>query len=94
MASADQFMDLKEKYPRNVGNIIPRNYATFRRILPPIILFCLTLIPYPVSAYWDPGLGSILWQMFAALLLGAVYAVKVYWIRLKSFFKSKSAETK
>ena len=65
-----------------------------RKALPLIVLFCMTLIPLPASAYWDPGVGSILWQMIAALLLGAVYTVKVYWYRLKSYFSGKKPEPK
>ncbi len=64
------------------------------RAIPLIVLFCLTVIPIPVSAYWDPGVGSILWQMIAALLLGAVYTVKIYWHRLKSYFSGKKPEAK
>ncbi len=64
------------------------------KMLPLILLFCATLIPIPASAYWDPGVGSILWQMIAALLLGVAYTMRVYWYRLKSFFSKKRPEEK
>ena len=48
--------------------------------------------PPIVFAYLDPGTGSYLLQLALAGLLGASYAVKHFWTRLKSLF-SRSAAT-
>ena len=36
-------------------------------------------------AYVDPGTGSYLLQILIAGLLGAAFALKLYWTRIKSF---------
>jgi hypothetical protein len=87
------FEDVKKDEPVR-GYTADVRHGFLQRALPLIVLFCMTLIPLPASAYWDPGVGSILWQMIAALLLGAVYTMKVYWYRLKSFFSGKKPEPK
>lgn len=38
-----------------------------------------------VYAYIDPASGSYIFQMLVASLLGALYALKVYWQSIKSF---------
>lgn len=40
-------------------------------------------------AYLDPGSGSILVQLLVAAGLGAAFAVRVYWKKLKAFFTGK-----
>ena len=37
-------------------------------------------------AYIDPGTGSYILQIVLASLLGAAFAIKLYWNRLKSLF--------
>lgn len=54
----------------------------------------LNLISYltPLArphAYLDPGSGSILVQLLVAAGLGAAFAVRVYWKKLKAFFTGK-----
>lgn len=39
-----------------------------------------------ILAYIDPGSGSFLMQMLIAGLLGFVYAIKLYWFKIKEFF--------
>lgn len=53
-----------------------------------ISLFLIVLCP-PVSAYLDPGFGSMVWQMLAAIVFGAAFTLKIYWIRIKNFFTRK-----
>ena len=43
------------------------------------------MIPQPVSAYLDPGFGSMVWQMIAAGAFAAIFTVKIYWKKLKNF---------
>ena len=49
-----------------------------------VLLICV--IPQPVSAYLDPGFGSMVWQMIAAVVFAAAFTVKIYWQKLKNFF--------
>lgn len=41
-------------------------------------------------AYLDPGSGSYLLQLLIAALLGAAFALRMYWGRIKSFFRRGS----
>jgi len=44
-------------------------------------------------AYLDPGSGSILLQLLVAAALGAAFAVKVYWKKIKAALGKKSVES-
>jgi hypothetical protein len=44
-------------------------------------------------AYLDPGSGSILLQLLVAAALGAAFAVKVYWKKIKAAFGKKGVES-
>jgi len=65
-------------------------YFTNRRVL--IVLFFLLYVMYPQEAYayLDPGTGSYFFQILIGVLLGALFAIKLYWgkiiIFLKNFF--------
>ena len=37
--------------------------------------------------YIDPGSGSMLFQLLLAGVLGAGYAVKTFWHKIKAFFQ-------
>ncbi len=41
-------------------------------------------------AYLDPGSGSYLLQLLIAALLGGLFAIRMYWGRIKSFFRRGS----
>ena len=41
-------------------------------------------------AYLDPGSGSYLLQLLIASLLGGMFAIRMYWGRIKSFFRRGS----
>lgn len=43
------------------------------------------LVPETAHAYLDPGSGSYIFQMILAVLVSAVFALKVYWKKLTSF---------
>jgi hypothetical protein len=45
----------------------------------------LLLSPTSAFAYLDPGTGSYVIQMIIAGLLGAAFAIKMYWMRIKRF---------
>lgn len=61
-------------------------------ILFPVFL-CLCF-PVKAYAYLDPGTGSYMLQMLAATLLGALYALKIYWSRLKAFIRDLFSKDK
>lgn len=50
----------------------------------PAILAVL-LFPSAAHAYIDPGTGSYFLQILIAGMLGAAFAVKLYWRKIKSF---------
>ena len=59
--------------------------------------FALLLSTGTSHAYLDPGTGSILLQGLIAGIAGGLVAMRLYWTRVKSFFKldkKKEAESK
>lgn len=52
-----------------------------------LTLSCL-IFPKDAYAYLDPGTGSYILQLLIAALLGGLFAVKLYWKRIKIFFKN------
>ena len=51
------------------------------------LLFGLILVP-PARAYLDPGTGSYFIQILAASILGALLSFKLFWGRIKAFFRN------
>ena len=45
------------------------------------------------NAYLDAGTGSIIFQAIVAFLVGAAFTVKVYWHRIKNFFRRGRPES-
>ena len=41
-----------------------------------------------VPAYIDPGTGSLMIQLLIGVLAGAAVAARIYWVRVKGFFKN------
>ena len=39
------------------------------------------------QAYFDPGTGSMVLQLFIASVLGFVFTIKIYWEKFKKFIK-------
>lgn len=48
--------------------------------LPPVIL-------QNFPAYLDPGTGSLIIQILVASFLGGLFMLKVYWKKVKAWFK-------
>lgn len=46
------------------------------------------LFPRAAHAYMDPGTGSYMLQLVIAALLGVSFAVKMFWLRIKTFLTS------
>ncbi|CAB1065081.1 hypothetical protein D1BOALGB6SA_9878 [Olavius sp. associated proteobacterium Delta 1] len=57
-----------------------------------MILFWLAVISlysnHSAHAYLDPGTGSYMLQMVLAALFGALFAVKLFWNKIKLFLKN------
>ncbi|MFH1788176.1 MAG: hypothetical protein ABH834_02200 [Candidatus Altiarchaeota archaeon] len=53
-----------------------------------IVLVLMFLLSQDVSAYIDPGTGSLFIQVLIAGLLGLVLTVKSWWSRLLDFIKN------
>lgn len=41
-------------------------------------------------AYLDPGSGSYIFQILLAGLVGSLFAIKLYWGKIVSFFKKEN----
>lgn len=52
----------------------------------------MVAIPVKLLAYLDPGSGSFLLQLLLATLLGAGFAIKIYWKKIKGWFKKEPKE--
>lgn len=48
-------------------------------------LILLTGFATPAAAYLDPGAGSFILQMLIAGIVGALFTIKLYWYRFKTF---------
>jgi hypothetical protein len=49
--------------------------------------FCF-VIPQKAYAYLDPGTGSYILQLLIGVLVGSSVAIKIYWARIRAFFRS------
>ena len=58
----------------------------FRLLAALVLLFFL--FPQRANAYLDPGTGSYLFQLMAAFFFGALFALKIFWTKIKTFFKN------
>jgi len=51
-----------------------------------VALLLAFVIPQNAFAYVDPGTGSYIIQMIIAALVGGLFALKLFWVRIKTFF--------
>lgn len=58
------------------------------------LAFTILLLSTNAYAYLDPGTGSILIQSAIAAIVSGFFAIKLYWIRIKSWFTSQSSSKK
>ncbi len=54
-----------------------------------VTILLLTAVPRPALAYIDPGAGSYMLQLLLAGAISALFAVKVFWGKIKDFFKGQ-----
>lgn len=50
-----------------------------------LLAMFLLAAPTPAYAYVDPGTGSYLLQLLIGGFLGALYAIKLYWGRIRDY---------
>jgi len=62
-------------------------FKSLKEILFVISLFYL-ISPQKLYAYLDPGTGSFIFQLIIAALLGGLFAIKIFWKRIKTFLKN------
>ncbi len=61
----------------------------YYRIMTILALLAIIDLSFPrhAYAYLDPGTGTYLFQLLVAALLGAAVGVKIFWYKIKLFFK-------
>lgn len=57
-----------------------------------VLVLAMLLLPTPALAYLDPGTGSFLIQGVIAVVVGAGFAIKMFWHRIKALFTGKSMD--
>jgi hypothetical protein len=66
----------------------------FRLLLFPLsLVFAVVLTPGDAHAYIDPGTGSFVIQGIIAAIVGAGFAIKMFWHRIKAFLTGKPMPT-
>lgn len=60
---------------------------------PLFLVLGLLLVPGVALAYIDPGTGSFVIQGIIAAVVGAGFAIKMFWHRIKAFFTGKPTPT-
>jgi len=72
---------------------IPRKSSRLPRRAPLalVLLAACLLLPAPALAYIDPGTGSFVIQGIIAAIVGAGFAVKMFWHRIKALLTGKPA---
>ena len=55
-----------------------------------LVLIALTIlcVPYRSYAYLDPGTGSYIFQLIIAAIIGGLFMIKLYWKKIRIFFKN------
>jgi len=48
----------------------------------------LTFFDGDICAYLDPGTGSFIFQMLIAGFVGGLFALKLFWAHIKTFFSA------
>ncbi len=63
-------------------------YFTRLMKIPIIPVFFYFTLPDTSHAYLDPGTGSIILQAVIGVAVGGLFAVGLFWSRVKTFFKN------
>jgi len=54
-----------------------------------VIIWLNLVITGTAHAYLDPGIGSYVFQILMALFLSIAFGMKLFWKKIKLFFKGK-----
>jgi len=63
------------------------NYVKLLMTLLALFILFSVIYPREVHAYIDPGTGSMMVQVLIGVLVGVLFALKMSWKRIKTFFK-------
>ena len=56
----------------------------------PIVVFIILLaLSQSAVAYLDPGTGSLIFQLLIGSVVGILFAIRMYWARLKNLFNTR-----
>jgi hypothetical protein len=58
-----------------------------------VMAVVLGLLARPAEAYLDPGTGSYVFQMVAAVIVSAGFVARAYWHRVRGFFARRERPT-
>ena len=58
-----------------------------------VTLVALIFVERPLQAYADPGSGLLMWQVLAAVVIGAGYQVRRLVFKLRSFAANSKAKS-
>lgn len=75
-----------------LNDYVINNVVSIKRLRLNIVFVSILgffLFVSPVSAYIDPGTASMVWQLMLATLLGAAYAVRLRWTKIKDAFRKR-----
>jgi len=53
-----------------------------------VVMLLVAVAERPAEAYIDPGSASYVFQLIAGTLLGALFALRMYWDRVRTFMRS------
>lgn len=70
------------------GEMVPMKY--YRPFGGGVIMLLLPgfFLNQDIHAYIDPGTGSIIFQVVIGLFVGGLFAVKIFWNKIRNFFNS------
>ena len=54
-----------------------------------LVALLLSAMSRDADAYMDPGTGAYIFQMLIAGLVGASFALKIFWKQIKAFFSGR-----
>jgi len=63
-------------------------YFTNIKVLTFLFFLFYFMYPQEAYAYLDPGTGSYFFQILIGILLGTLFAVRLYWGKIKIFLKN------
>jgi len=53
-----------------------------------LVILLILMFPQKAYAYLDAGTGSYIFQLVAAILFGGLFAVKLFWNKIRMFFRN------